>query len=76
MASSQGRSRPTIEVLKVGAATVSDGILSIPLHVNVADSVHSEGDIVLVLSAPEGQILSSQLQARVPQALRQWNGGT
>ncbi len=74
MEPAQEKARPTLEVLRVGGIEVSDGILSIPLHVNVLGASPSEGDILLILKAPLAEELSSKLQARTPQAVRQWHG--
>jgi hypothetical protein len=70
----QDRSPREIEVLQVGDISASEGILSVPLRVYVDGAAQPEGDIVLILNAQIGGILSGKLQSRVPQALRQLKG--
>jgi hypothetical protein len=74
MAFDQDKSPRTLEVLRIGDISVSDGIAAIPLRVHVHGAAEPEGDIVITLVAPLVEELSGRLQSSASRALRQWKG--
>lgn len=74
MAFSEDERRPILEVLTVGTISATNGILSVPLRVNVHGTAAPEGDVVLILQDGLGRELLSKLTARVLQAERQAQG--